>query len=269
MIKQERTEKMHLFILLPCFNEEKALPCLFQSICELIENKYNEYEVVVVNDGSRDNTEDTAKQWEGRLNLRVLSHSRNMGLGQAVNTGLSYINEVCSDDDIVVIMDGDNTHTPQIIPNMIEKLADNNDVVIASRYESGGEEVGLSFFRKFCSRTASLLLKLCFNIPGVKDYTCGYRLYKGNTIRNAYRLYGSSFIEEKGFTCMAEILIKLHYIGCNISEVPLVLRYDLKKGRSKMKVANTIRHYFILIRSIRHYRQILSREPVLINGKEK
>lgn len=264
-----RIEKMKLFILLPSYNEGEALPYLLNSLSDLLyENCYN-YEVLVINDGSLDDTERIALAWGNKLNLKVLNHNTNLGLGEAVNTGLSYFYENCADDDAVVIMDADNTHDVKNIPYMLDNIRKGSDVVIASRYESGGREIGLSFFRRFCSYCANMLLKQCFNISGVKDYTCGYRIYNVNAIKTAYKLYGPDFILEKGFTCMAEIIIKLSMIGCSISEVPLVLRYDLKKGHSKMKLIRTILRYFVLIRNIKNYKRNILKKPVLAQEREK
>lgn len=262
-------EVMKLFILLPSYNEEEALPCLLESIYDTVHMKYHDLEVIVVNDGSIDNTAAVANSWGEKLKIKVISHSRNMGLGEAVNTGIAYFNESSEDEDIAVIMDADNTHSPLHIPYMIQKIGQGFDTVIASRYQDGGREEGVSFLRRLCSLAANLLLRLCFSIPNVMDYTCGFRAYSGRAIKRAYKAYGGSLVEEKGFTCMAELLIKLYFIGCSISEIPLVLRYDLKKGKSKMKVIKTIRRYFILILNLRRYRRILSKEPVFADGKEK
>lgn len=260
---------MKLYVLLPSYNEEEALPFLLNSLYKLVKDRYDEYEVVVINDGSVDNTEGAALQWKDKMNIKIINHDKNKGLGEAVNTGLSYVNGVCNDDDSVVLMDADNTHNPELIPVMIDKSEKGSDVVIASRYEEGGSEIGLSFFRKLCSLCASLLLSFFYSIPGVKDYTCGYRLYRGRAVKKAFEVFGHNFIEEKGFTCMAEIIIKLHFIGCDIGEVPLMLRYDLKRGRSKMKVLQTIKRYFVLIHNSKHYRQYLSAAPVLAEGKDE
>jgi Glycosyltransferases involved in cell wall biogenesis len=260
---------MKLFVLLPSYNEGEALPFLLSSFHDLLEEPEYGYEIVVIDDGSTDNTVDAANSWRDRLNIRVVSHEKNMGLGGAVNTGLAYFYENCSDDDVAIIMDADNTHNPCLIPSMIDKIKSGSDVVIASRYEPAGREIGLSALRRLCSAGASMLLSFAFRIPGVRDYTCGYRAYSERIIKKAVDIYGSNFIEEKGFTCMAEILIKLSFLGYEISEVPLILRYDLKKGRSKMKVCRTILGYFSLIRNVRHYKQYVLTRPAFINGKEK
>lgn len=258
-----------LYILLPSYNEGEALPLLLNSIYELVKDRRLEYEVVVINDGSEDDTETAARQWDNIINIKIINHEKNMGLGEAVNTGLSYFFNACSDDDAAVIMDADNTHDPMIIPLMMEKMESGNDVVIASRYRYGGKEIGLTAFRRLCSAGASLLLTIFFNIPCVRDYTCGYRLYTGRIIKRAYDIFGDNFIEEKGFTCMAEIIIKLYYLGCDITEIPLVLRYDLKKGKSKMKIVSTIRRYFVLIYNIKRHIHSLTSIPAFIDGKEK
>lgn len=260
---------MKLFILLPCYNEGEALPYLLDSIQKKCALRYADYEVVVVNDGSTDDTLSVAEMWKDRLNISILNHEFNMGLGEALNTGLSYFYDNCSNDDVIVIMDADNTHDPGLIPRLLDSMENERDVVIASRYVRGGKEIGLSLFRKICSAGASLLLSVFFAIPHVKDYTCGYRAYKGDAIKKVMDIYKERFIEEKGFTCMAEILIKMYFAGCSISEVPLVLRYDLKKGRSKMKVAETIKRYFVLISNLKRYKNMLHGIPVLLDGKGK
>jgi dolichol-phosphate mannosyltransferase len=179
--------------------------------------------------------------------IELLDHGVNKGLGQAMLTGLSRAAGLVEDDDILITMDADNTHDPALIGRMVEKIHGGSDVVIASRYEQGGEEVGLSRLRSFLSRGASSLLKTFFPITGAKDYTCGYRAYRGAALKIAYQGFGSRLVEEHGFTCMAEILIKFRMIRARVSEVPLVLRYDLKSGDSKMKVFRTILRYFVLI----------------------
>jgi dolichol-phosphate mannosyltransferase len=89
------------------------------------------------------------------------------------------------------------------------------------------------------------------NVPGARDYTCGFRLYRAATLRRALSAWGERLIEEAGFTCMAEVLVKLGRGGARVTEAPLVLRYDLKEGASKMKVLRTIGRYFAMARRVR------------------
>ena len=86
---------------------------------------------------------------------------------------------------------------------------------------------------------ANFLLKMLFPIKGVSDYSCSYRAYTAKILQLAKSIYRDKLIEEKGFACMAELLIKLrrlHIIAC---ETSLLLRYDKKAGRTKMDVLDT------------------------------
>ncbi|WP_160317130.1 glycosyltransferase family 2 protein [Oxobacter pfennigii] len=266
---KERMINLKLYTLLPCYNEGEALPKLLNSMNDYFKIRKLKYEIVIINDGSTDGTLSEAKKWQGDLNIKILNHEGNKGLGEAVHTGLFYFLNICNSGDYAVVMDADNTHNPMIIDSMLDKMKSGCDVVIASRYEEGGEEIGLSLLRRMFSFGANTLLNAFFNIKNVKDYTCGYRMYSATAIKKAYAYYSDSFIEESGFTCMAEILIKLNHIGLIIKEVPLILRYDQKMGKSKMKVIKTIRRYFFLLRTTKKYRPKPINKPVLLPNKQK
>jgi len=233
-----------LFIVLPAYNEELNIGSLLDRIQQAVASPY---QVLVVNDGSTDGTVPVVNSCSERIPLELLDHGVNKGLGQAITTGLRRAVDLASEDDVIVTMDADNTHDPALIGKMVGGIHRGLDVVIASRYAPGGGETGLSWMRHVFSRGASLLLRLFFPIPGVRDYTCGYRAYRGAILKQAFAAYGGRFIEESGFTCMAEILIKLRSLSARMGEVPLVLRYDLKSGATKMKVMRTIGRYGVLI----------------------
>lgn len=245
-----------LTVLLPAFNEEAALPKVFGPIAEALAGR--EYRVVVVDDGSCDETAAVTQRAAAEGPVILVQHGVNRGLAQAMRTGISWALEHGEgQDDILVALDADNTHPPALIPRMADMItAGRADVVIASRYASGGEEIGLAPHRRLFSAGASWLLRSNFPIPGARDYTCGFRAYRVTLLERAADRWGvDGLVEEEGFACMAEILIKLSLLGAQVAEVPLVLRYDLKEGASKMKVARTIRQYLGLIRRLKRLRQ--------------
>jgi dolichol-phosphate mannosyltransferase len=123
---------------------------------------------------------------------------------------------------------------------MIPRLGEGYDVVIASRYRTGASVVGLSGFRHVMSFGARLLYQAFFPIRGVRDYTCGFRAYRAGILAEAFERYGDRLVTERGFASMAEILLKVARIGARMSETPMVLRYDLKGGTSKMNVPRTV-----------------------------
>jgi dolichol-phosphate mannosyltransferase len=232
-----------IYVMLPAYNEAPALGKLIPGIAGVLQQGYS---VVVVDDGSDDGTDKLCDSLSGQYRIEYVRHEKNMGLGQAVATGLSHVVEKACGHDLLVIMDADNTHDPSLIKEMAETITD-KDIVIASRFTGGGCQTGLGMFRKFLSLGAKFLSALFFHIRNVKDYTCGYRMYRIELIKAYIEEYGKLPATEKGFTVMAEMLLRLSKFGADCSEVPLVLRYDLKEGKSSMKVIRTVMQYFSLI----------------------
>jgi dolichol-phosphate mannosyltransferase len=205
------------------------------------------YHVLLVNDGSKDGTREIAQKQSGVIPLTVINHERNRGLGEALKTGLGKARDLCEAHDVVVTMDADNTHPPDLIPAMVSKIDEGYDLVIASRFVKGAKEFGLSVHRKALSRGASILMRTLFGINNVKDYTCGYRAYRADTIQKAFLVWGDTFIQERGFNAIVEILLKLRSRHIKACELPLILHYDWKEGASKMPIMKTVVRYWTLI----------------------
>ena len=130
---------------------------------------------------------------------------------------------------------------------MSRMLREGHDVVIASRYRTDSRIRGVSFFRRALSYWGGWLFRLSLPIEGVRDYTCGFRAYRAGALADALRDHGPGFFEQQGFQCMVDILLKLRRYPLLFCEIPMVLRYDLKGGESKMNVGSTIRDTLLLI----------------------
>ncbi|MCX7765602.1 MAG: glycosyltransferase family 2 protein [Candidatus Sumerlaeia bacterium] len=230
-----------VIIILPAFNEEESIGELLEEFCQLV-HQLDNYQIILINDGSTDRTVEIAERYKSRLNLTIINHKENRGLGPAIKTGLyAAIDHSTGDNDAIVYMDADCTHSPQYIPSMIAALEKGADVVIASRFLPGSQEIGVPFLRRVYSRGARLLFHLFLPIAGVSDFTCGYRAYRSFLIRRALKIYGDKIIERSGFACTDELLVNLATFDIKIAEVPFILRYDRKKGRSKLPLWRTIR----------------------------
>ncbi len=238
---------MHITIVLPAYNEEESLPPLLQRINEA----YNLYRwdahVLVVNDGSKDNTLGVAKNFKGDIKVEVLDIQPNSGLANAINMGIRKAIEGRKDTDIVVTLDADDSQTPFLIQRMVQQIAEGSDLVIASRYQPGARIKGLKKSRKFFSWAAGLLFRVFVGFEGIKDYTCGFRAYRVDMLRKTIAYYGDKFITQKGFGCMVELLLKVASQSATMNEVPMILRYDLKQGESKMNVQKTMKQTLKLL----------------------
>jgi len=228
-------------IVLPAYNEEESIGALLKLIRVTMEEHHSDYRVIVVNDGSSDGTKGVVESFKERMPLELIDQAVNGGLAEAIRTGFAAALSSCSERDIIITMDADNTHTPGLMLRMIRMIKEGNDVVIASRFQPGARVVGVSGFRRLLSSGASILCRILFPITNVRDYTCGYRAYRGGILQEAVARYGDRFIEERGFSCMVDILLKLRTLQAIIAEAPLILRYDFKRGESKMDVGATVR----------------------------
>jgi dolichol-phosphate mannosyltransferase len=229
-----------VFMALPAYNEQAALPELLERIGEAFADSGLPYEVVIVDDGSSDDTASIASQMSFQMPIHLVQHEVNQGLGTTLRDGLKEAVDRAGERDIIITMDADNTHPPGLINRMVQLVHEGCDVVIASRFQPGARVVGVPIERHFLSVGARLLFTLLFPTRGVRDYTSGFRAYRASVIRAAFAKYGDDFVGESGFSCMADVLLKLRKQGCLFGEAPLRLRYDQKGGESKMRVFHTI-----------------------------
>ncbi len=236
-----------IWIVLPAYNEEEALPPLFESLNEVLSEEKKDFSIIVVNDGSTDNTAQVLADYGKKLPVIAVHNDGNKGLAETIRHGLLEAIERTADKDIIITMDADNTHPAGLVLRMVRVLKEGNDVVIASRYREGSYVKGLSLFRRFLSKGVSWLFQFFFPIHGVRDYTCGYRAYHAGMMKKVMKKYGDQFISERGFSCMVDILLRLRENDLVFAEVPMVLRYDQKPGASKMNVMQTIFDTFWLL----------------------
>lgn len=239
---------MKIVILLPAFNEELSLPVLLPKIDAEMKAFGREFCVVVCNDGSKDATRQVLQDFETKIPLKVITHKINRGLGETSRDLFEFASEMTGPGDVIIRLDCDDTHEPQFIPSMVRKIEEGFDVVIASRFQPGGGQLGIDAYRAFVSRCANLFMKVFFPITGIREYSCGFRAYRAEVIQKAIKIFGNRFVQLKGlgFTCTLEKLLKLKLLGARFAEVPFVLRYDQKQGVSKMVSSVTTLGYFVM-----------------------
>lgn len=231
---------MKLWVVLPAYNEEKALPPLLDSIIENLSEERKDYSIIVVDDGSSDHTGQVIEEYAKSHPVIPLHNDGNKGLAETIRRGLLEAVRLAQPKDVIITMDADNTHPAGLALRMARMIREGNDVVIASRYREGSQVIGLVTYRRMISYVASWMFRITFPIKGVRDFTCGYRAYRADVIKKLVDRYGNEFISERGFSCMVDILLRLRDMHPVVCEVPLVLRYDLKPTFTKMKIAQTI-----------------------------
>ncbi|MFS0897885.1 glycosyltransferase [Mycolicibacterium litorale] len=240
---ETRLGRVH--IVLPAYNEERSLPPLLERIDRLAASQ--PLTVWVIDDGSADDTAAVATGGPPSLHVNLVSHDVNLGLGQAIQTGLRSVLTVAADDDVLVVMDADDTHDPTLVAALVAEIDNGADIAICSRFTDGGDDTTAPPLRRLMSRGAAHMFRVVAKVDGVRDFTSGYRAYRVSLLRRAAGHWGERLVVEQGFACMVELLLKLRHLNPRIAEVPLVLQYDRKQGASKLKLARTLRQYFTLL----------------------
>lgn len=244
-----------IYILLPCYNEYENLLILIDKINNIITKKRYRVKLIIVNDGSTDQTESKISKIKKKSKGQIyyVKHKKNLGLNMSLFTGFKKFLEISKKEDIVITLDSDNTHPISLIPNIVELLRKKKcDIVIASRFQKNSKIRGLSLFRKTLSEGARFIYKLSFSIPNVEDYTCNFRGYSFYTLKKS-NLIKKNFFIGKDFSVVADLLINISskISDLKIIEVPLNLRYDFKIGESKLKITtNIFKTILVIIRNL-------------------
>lgn len=241
---------MKLFVLVPVFNEAENLAHLFSSFqslaLDLQQFQDIRVHIVLMDDGSRDNTGDKARALAGNMPFTLLTHSSNQGPGKAFATGFTFLPSQLEDTDWVLTIEGDNTSRIELIRQMFIRTREGYDVVLASPYMYGGGIANTSMLRTALSHIANAFVKELLGIHGILTMSSFFRLYRGSVIRKLQKHYGPAILERNGFESMIELLLKMLYLQTTISEVPMLLDTSRRKGKSKMKILKTIYGYLTL-----------------------
>lgn len=240
-----------IYFLAPFYNEEefleKFINDLIQSATKYFKHKYK---IILVNDGSSDGSLNIVKKFQKRYPLILISYKPNMGVDIAFKKGFKKILEISKKGDLVITLESDNTSDLKILPKIVEKASEGADIVLASCYAKQGGIHGTGAFRQVASRLVNFILYVIFPIKGVKTYSSFYRAYKVETLEKIWKAYGNDLIKQKGFACMVEILIKCSKLPVKIEEVPMILRWENRRGKSKMKIGKTVAGYGFLLKDL-------------------
>ncbi len=149
-------------IIIPAYREEKGIATVVEEVRQVMDVPGSHYEIIVVDDGSDD---ETAKKAKGAGAI-VISHPYNIGNGAAVKTGIRKAH-----GEILVMLDGDGQHAPEDIPELLEKLG-SYDMVVGARSGNDQASLGRAIGNKIYNRLASYVAKF-----RVEDLTSGFRGY--------------------------------------------------------------------------------------------
>lgn len=225
-------DNIKVSIVIPAYNEEDSIAEVLAQIENVMESSDVHYEIVVVDDGSTDNTSDVLKD----LDVKVVQHPCNRGYGASLKTGIRK-----AAGDMIVITDADGTYPPEEIPNILS-LMDENDMVIGART---GAEVNIPLIRR---PAKWFLSKLANYLSGVKipDLNSGLRAFRKDVVM---KFFG---ILPDGFSFTTTITLGMHSSHYSIHYMPI--NYHQRSGKSKIHpIKDTLNFILLIVRTIMYF----------------
>jgi dolichol-phosphate mannosyltransferase len=232
-----------VWVVLPTYNEADNLPQMLEALSELD----LELHIVVVDDASPDGTGEIAAQAANKnTRVHVIRREGERGLGTAYLAGFRYA--LASGADAVITMDCDFSHDPRTIPAMVAAFG-SAQIVVGSRYVSGGRTENWGVHRKILSAAANRFARALFRMP-IHDCTSGFRLYSRDVLESAI----AEPPRAAGYAFLVELLyLATRQEGVTVAEVPISF-VDRERGSGKMglrEVINGVRHLLRLKREMR------------------
>lgn len=209
--------KIHLSVVIPAYNEEKRIATTLLDVDKyLSEQKYN-YEIIVVNGGSKDNTVQVVnKMRELVKNLYLIDIKENRGKGWVVKNGI-----LEAKGEYRVFMDADNATTIDHIEKFWPFFKSGYDVIIGSRTTKGTEiTVHQPWYKELAGKFGNKIIQI-FAVWGINDTQCGFKSF---TQKSAKDIFEKSTINGWGFD--VEVLALARALNYKIKEMPVIWRND-------------------------------------------
>lgn len=220
-------------IIVPTRNEAECVEKTLGKICEALEKGGIGYEILVMDDNSRDGTkEKVAKIAARNPKVRLINREEPYGFGYSIRDGLRMAKGRYS-----VIMMADLSDDPALLPKIKERMGAGCDAVVCSRFMKGSEVRRYPFLKMVSNRLFNWTVGIAFNL-GTGDASNAYKCFRTSMARELP-------LESRGFQVSAEILIRMKLKGAKVCEIPASWE-DRSAGEAKFKLGNTFISYFVL-----------------------
>ena len=222
-------------MVIPTYNEAENIESITKAIFAMQSSiPTHQLYVIVVDDNSPDGTQEIVKQQMQQYpNLRLVTGNK-VGLGDAYKRGFSFAISMFK-PDLLLQMDADGQHDPNLIPKFINFANDGFSLIIGSRFVPGGSTPDFSIWRKFLSILGNLLVRYLGGIKHVKDCTSGFRCIKANLLSKC----DFDYLSTRGYSFQSSLIYELIRHGAKPIEVPIIFK-DRIKGQSKLTLTDQI-----------------------------
>ncbi|MDY6964415.1 MAG: flippase-like domain-containing protein [Halobacteriota archaeon] len=215
--------------VVPAHNEEGNIEKLIEGLVPVLSGheKTSDYEIVLVNDNSTDNTPTIIDHLAGENpRIKPVHRTSSPGFGNAIKAGFEH-----AIGEIIIPFMGDLSDDPKDIQKLVEKIEEGYDIAYGSRFIEGGSLVGYPTAKMIANRIFNNLFRFLFGLPH-KDVTNAFKAYK----REVLDEIGIENMEAEGFDLTVEVPIKAHISGFGSAEVPVTWQ-DREAGDAKLKLS--------------------------------
>jgi dolichyl-phosphate beta-glucosyltransferase len=245
---QDGGARLALSVVVPAYNEERRLGGSLEKIWHYLNSRFDEFELIIVDDGSDDRTAEIAASFaRDHRDVRLISLHPNRGKGHAVRTGV-----LAARGALVLFSDADLATPIEDVERLLARVLVGSDVAIASRAIAGAElAVRQPWYRELAGRCFNLLAQRV--TPGIRDTQCGLKLFRREAAGDIF-----SRATEDGFGFDAEALHIAMRRGYQIVEVPV--RWVHQDGSKVRLLRDSVRMFLTLFRIGRRHRNLRLRQ---------
>jgi hypothetical protein len=238
-----------IYVCIPSFDEAPTIGVLLWKIRKVFEEFPREYQLLVADDGSTDQSADILEPYTKVLPLTVVRHAVRQGYARSVEEllNLALARSDRPKRDSAIVMHADFSHGPHFLPDFVRRLDSGADMVVGEATLSGEPSRG----RRMVRRWAPMLLRRAVRVPGVTDTVSGFVAFRLMTLRNAMRHPGSTLLTSEGWAANAELIGRAAQHARRIETVPVVERHDLRPRESRIRPWETARQVWKAGGSIR------------------
>jgi dolichol-phosphate mannosyltransferase len=228
-----------IYVCIPSYDESPTIGLVLWKIRKVFEEFPREYQILVVDDGSTDQTQALLAPYTKVLPLTVIRHANRRGYARSVEELLNVALERTDRPkrDSAILMHADFSHGPQFLPDFVRRLESGADMVVGEATLEGEPSRG----RRLLRRWAPLLLRRAVKVPGVTDTVSGFVAFRLMTLRNALKYPGASPLSSEGWAANAELIGRAAQHARRIESVKIVERHDLRPRESRVDPWETAR----------------------------
>lgn len=202
-------------VVIPCFNEGKTIHQNIKKIQAYLSQRFANFEIIAVNDGSSDNTLSELRLVQQEVPIKIINNEENSGKGKAVRDGI-----LAAQNDILMFLDADLAIPIEELEKFLIAIDTVADIAIASRFVPGLKVLKpVLWYRQVMEKTFRIIRKIILNSWKIQDTQCGFKVFKKDA---AHRIFSMATIDRFAFD--SEVIFIAKKLGYAIKELPITLQ---------------------------------------------